>query len=52
LFFPYTVPYPAVMIPAFLAPLSLDFHSLSIWQLWRAVPRDSRPVATLAHSGG
>jgi hypothetical protein len=52
LFFPYTVPYPAVMIPAFLAPLSLDFHSLSIWQLWRAAPRDSRPVATLAHSGG
>ena len=51
-FVPYTLPYPAVMIPAFLAPLSLDFHGLSLRQLARAVKRESRPsepAAVLAH---
>jgi hypothetical protein len=52
-FFPYTVPYPAVMIPAFSAPLSLIFHGLSLRQLARAI-RDARqpiaaPSAALAH---
>jgi hypothetical protein len=39
---PYTLPYPTVMIPAFTAPLSLDFHFLSLRQLARAARRDSR----------
>jgi len=38
-FFPYTVPYPAVMIPAFSAPLSLIFHGLSLRQLARSGAR-------------
>jgi hypothetical protein len=44
-FFPYTVPYPAVMVPAFSAPLSLIFHGLSLRQLGRATKRESRLVA-------
>jgi hypothetical protein len=47
-FVPYTLPYPAVMIPAFSAPLSLDFHALSLRQLMRAIRRESRPAALLA----
>jgi hypothetical protein len=39
---PYTLPYPTVMIPAFTAPLSLDFHFLSLRQLARAARRESR----------
>jgi hypothetical protein len=35
-FFPYTLSYPAVMIPAFGAPLSLILHGLSLRQLMRA----------------
>jgi hypothetical protein len=44
LFFPFTVPYPAVMISAFFAPLSLVFHGLSLRQLARAIKRES-PLA-------
>jgi hypothetical protein len=44
-FFPYTVPYPAVMIPAFLAPLSLIFYGLSLRQLTRAIKRESGAAA-------
>jgi hypothetical protein len=44
-FFPYTVPYPAVMVPAFAAPLSLIFHGLSLRQLARALKRESRLAA-------
>jgi len=44
-FFPYTVPYPAVMIPAFSAPLSLIFHGLSLRQLARAIKCESRMSA-------
>jgi hypothetical protein len=47
-FVPYTLPYPAVMIPAFSAPLSLDFHALSLRQLMRASRRESQPAALLA----
>jgi hypothetical protein len=46
-FLPYSAVYPAVMIPAFLAPLSLDLHALSLRQLMRAMRREPRP-ATLA----
>src|SRR5258707_15737802 len=46
-FFPYTVPYPAVMIPAFSAPLSLIFHGLSLRQLSRAIG-GTRPCKTPA----
>jgi hypothetical protein len=44
-FLPYTVPYPAVMVPAFSAPLSLIFHGLSLRQLARAIRRESRLAA-------
>jgi hypothetical protein len=33
------VSYPAVLIPAFLAPLSSVYHGLSLWQLMRAPAR-------------
>jgi len=46
--FPYTVTYPAVIIPAFAAPLSLIFHGLSLRQLVRAMRREGRPAALLA----
>jgi hypothetical protein len=46
-FFPYTVPYPAVMIPAFFAPLSLIFHGLSLRQLARAIKRESGLAAPM-----
>lgn len=42
-FVPYNLAYPGVMIPAMLAPLSLDFHGLSLRQLLRAPARQSRP---------
>jgi hypothetical protein len=45
---PYTLPYPTVMIPAFMAPMSLDFHVLSLRQLVRAARRESRPAVLLA----
>jgi len=32
-FVPFGLTYPAVMIPAFMAPLSVVFHGLSIWQI-------------------
>jgi hypothetical protein len=41
---PISPPYPAVMIPAFLAPLSVDLHALSLRQLIRAGKRERRPV--------
>jgi hypothetical protein len=51
--FPYTVPYPAVIVPAFAAPLSLIFHGLSLRQLARAATRERPPgvagVAAPAH---
>lgn len=47
-FVPYNFAYPGVMIPAFLAPLSVDLHGLSIRQLRRVMGRESRPVAALA----
>lgn len=39
-FIPYSLAYPAVMIPAFFAPLSVDIHALSLWQLIRAIRRE------------
>jgi hypothetical protein len=47
-FVPYRVAYPAVMVPAFSAPLSLDFHALSLRQLGRAIRRETRSAALLA----
>jgi hypothetical protein len=47
-FVPYSLAYPAVMIPAFMAPLSLDFHVLSIVQLARSQPREPRSALLLA----
>jgi hypothetical protein len=44
-FLPYNFAYPGVMIPAFLAPLSLDLHALSLRQLMRAIKRAKRPAA-------
>jgi len=49
-FFPYTLPYPAVMIPAFAAPLSLVLHGLSLRQLLRGTRRESPPAAVLAQA--
>ena len=49
-FFPYTLAYPAVMIPAFTAPLSLVLHGLSLRQLLRAPRRESPPAAVLAQA--
>jgi hypothetical protein len=46
-FLPYSLAYPAVMIPAFYAPLSVDLHALSLRQLIRAVKRE-RGAPTLA----
>lgn len=43
LFLAYTLPYPPVMIAAFMAPLSVDFHVLSLRQLARAIKRERRP---------
>jgi hypothetical protein len=37
-FVPFGLTYPAVMVPAFLAPLSVVFHGLSIAQLSRSLP--------------
>jgi hypothetical protein len=48
LFVPYGLAYPAVMIPAFLAPLSLDLHVLSIMQLRRSLQREPRTAPVLA----
>src|SRR5215467_6185572 len=39
-FIPYSLGYPAVMIPAFFAPLSVDVHALSLRQLMRAIKRE------------
>jgi hypothetical protein len=39
-FVPYNFAYPGVMIPAFLAPLSVDLHGLSIRQLMRVMGRE------------
>src|SRR5262249_3481016 len=41
-FIPYNISYPGVMIPAFLAPMSLDVHGLSLRQLARALKRDNQ----------
>ena len=41
--------YPAVMIPAFSAPLSLALHGLSLRQLARASRQESGPAAALAY---
>jgi hypothetical protein len=49
-FFPYALAYPAVMIPAFSAPLSLDLHVLSLRQLTRGTRRESPPAAVLAQA--
>jgi hypothetical protein len=43
-----SVPYPAVIIPAFMAPFSLDLHALSLRQLIRASKRE-RGAPTLAN---
>jgi len=48
-FVPYSLPYPAVMIPAFFAPLSVDLHALSLRQLIRAGKRE-RGAQTLANA--
>jgi hypothetical protein len=48
-FLPYNLAYPAVMIPAFSAPLSLAVHGLSLRQLARASRQESRPAAVLAY---
>jgi hypothetical protein len=39
-FIPFSLGYPALMIPAFYAPLSVDVHALSLRQLIRAVKRE------------
>jgi hypothetical protein len=39
-FVTYSVAYPAVIIPAFMAPFSLDLHALSLRQLIRASNRE------------
>jgi hypothetical protein len=44
-----SVPYPAVIIPAFMAPFSLDLHALSLRQLMRAIKRE-RQAPTLANA--
>jgi hypothetical protein len=41
---PISLPYSGVMISAFLAPLSVDLHALSLRQLIRAGKRQRRPV--------
>jgi hypothetical protein len=48
-FIPISLAYPAVMIPAFFAPLSVDLHALSLRQLIRAIKRE-RPTPTLANA--
>jgi hypothetical protein len=48
-FVPISLPYPAVMIPAFFAPLSVDLHALSLRQLIRAIKRE-RAAPTLANA--
>jgi hypothetical protein len=48
-FIPYSLAYPAVMIPAFFAPLSVDVHALSLRQLIRSIKRE-RPTPTLANA--
>jgi hypothetical protein len=40
-FIPYNIAYPGVMIPAFLAPMSLDIHGLSLRQLARALSQET-----------
>jgi hypothetical protein len=47
-FLPYNFAYPGVMIAAFLAPLSVDLHGLSIRQLGRLMARKNQPVVALA----
>jgi hypothetical protein len=49
-FVPVSVPYPAVIIPAFMAPFSLDLHALSLRQLIRAGKREQQPTPTLANA--
>ena len=39
-FLPISLAYPAAMIPAFAAPLSVDVHALSLRQLMRAIKRE------------
>jgi hypothetical protein len=46
-FLPISLAYPAVMIPAFFAPLSVDLHALSLRQLLRAIKRE-RGASTFA----
>jgi hypothetical protein len=48
-FVPVSIAYPAVMIPAFFAPLSVDLHALSLRQLIRAIKRE-RGAPTLANA--
>jgi hypothetical protein len=48
-FIPYSLAYPAVIIPAFMAPFSLDLHALSVRQLLRAIKRE-RQAPTLANA--
>jgi hypothetical protein len=43
-FIPYSLVYPAMMIPAFFAPMSVDVHALSLRQLLRTMRRERRPV--------
>jgi len=43
-FVPYVLPYPVVMIPAFMAPLSTDLHVLSLRQLARSIKREGHPA--------
>jgi hypothetical protein len=45
---PYNLAYPAVMIPAFLAPLSLDFHGLSLRQLMAQSATTGKRICRLA----
>jgi hypothetical protein len=48
-FIPYSLAYPAVIIPAFMAPFSLDLHALSLRQLMRAIKWE-RQAPTLANA--
>jgi hypothetical protein len=48
-FIPYSLVYPAVMIPSFFAPLSVDVHALSLRQLIRARKRE-RGAPTFANA--
>jgi hypothetical protein len=51
-FIPYSLVYPAIMIPAFFAPMSVDVHALSLRQLFRAMrlPTDAASASIPARA--